>query len=282
MIVQQNVSGRPATVAYLTSDFEPANDDAYDFAKVIFDDGEVVFLIGPDPGIAEAQGFSRHRARQAAPLIPPPPDEGELEAAAFSRHRARHAAVFVPVESEPVLPEEVIEPEIETVADLPVKLQLVAWAKAIMVLDASEVLVRDLIERELAGKTGDFAKFQPMRVLAITRRLCAQIKDIREEAVKTAFRLLRARLGNVPVLTVPLASWAAYFAQQDFKAIEAAIQLGLADGLDNTEIARKVVGSMGLNGVDGVTEFIRHKIAHLGRASIRASQYAKQGEPGLT
>lgn len=62
--------------------------------------------------------------------------------------------------------------------------------------------------------------------------------------------------------------WAAYFAKTDTARIDNAIKTGLIAGHDNTEIARKVVGSAALNGVDGVTEITRQQIGRLGRAAI--------------
>jgi hypothetical protein len=44
MIERTMVSGRPATVAYLTRDFQPADKDTWELAKVLFDDGEMVLL----------------------------------------------------------------------------------------------------------------------------------------------------------------------------------------------------------------------------------------------
>lgn len=151
------------------------------------------------------------------------------------------------------------------------KIQLVAWAKAIMILDASEVMVRDLIERELAGIAGTRG-LPTARVLALANRLVRKVNTYRLQAIKTAFRLLRTRLGNTTVLDHSLATWAKAIVKADAQAIGTAIQNGLVAGNDSTEIARKVVGSLGLNGVDGVTEFTRHKMAHLGRAAIRESR----------
>jgi hypothetical protein len=189
---------------------------------------------------AEAAAHNRHRQQRR----PPYDSEGADETIAWLKHRARYAQ------------------------EIPVKLQIIAWAKAIMVLDDSEVLIRDLIERELAGRTGTSAG---PKALLLGRQLSAEITVIRQEAVKLAFRLVKSGLGDVPIHDISLARWAKSFALSDSKGIDIAIQTGLIAGLDNTEIARKVVGSMGLNGVDGVTEFTRHKIAHLGRAAIKAS-----------
>lgn len=208
--------------------------------------------------LSEVRAFNKHRTRQR----PPVEQDGYAsdEMLGWVKHRARHKYPLISI---------VYVPE-----EIPVKLQLVAWAKAIMVLDASEVLIRDLIERELAGRTG--TKAGP-NALLIARQLSANISVIRLDAIKLAFRLLRDWLGNQPILDVSLARWAKSFADKDAQTISSAIQTGLIAGLDNTEIARRVVGSMGLNGVDGVTEFTRHKIAHLGRAAIKESLARKEG-----
>ena len=50
MIERQIVNGRPATVAYLTNAFEPADADTAQCIKVLFDDGDVVFLASPIAG----------------------------------------------------------------------------------------------------------------------------------------------------------------------------------------------------------------------------------------
>lgn len=65
-----------------------------------------------------------------------------------------------------------------------------------------------------------------------------------------------------------MARWASYFANSDTARIDNAIKTGLIAGLDNTEIARKVVGSASLNGVDGVTEITRQQIGRLGSAAL--------------
>jgi hypothetical protein len=50
-------------------------------------------------------------------------------------------------------------------------------------------------------------------------------------------------------------------------------------GLENTEIARKVVGSAKVNGIDGMTEVTRHHILQLARAAIKARNLRKKGVP---
>jgi hypothetical protein len=44
MIERQTIDGREATVAYLDNKFKPATKDTATLIKVIFDDGQVLFL----------------------------------------------------------------------------------------------------------------------------------------------------------------------------------------------------------------------------------------------
>lgn len=228
-----------------------------------------------DEGIREAHAYSRHRHKHRISHAEiAARHEGMAEARGYHRHRRRQAMPYKIY----VVADIVLEPNADpTAVDPPVKLQLVAWAKALMVLDRSEILVRDMIERDLADKTGAAAAYRPMRTLVAAQTLAAKIRDVRDEAFKTAFRMLRDRLGNGPVLTVSLAAWAAYFAREDNKNIVASIQAAIVEGVDSPEIARRIVGTLALNGVDGVTEYTRHKIAHLGRASIKQSNLRMQG-----
>lgn len=267
MIVRQLVSGRQASVAYLTSSLEPATPDDYAIMKVIFDEGDIAFLMPESDGDAEARTFNRHRRRT---YHPPPEIEGDEEAAAWSRHRHKHSSPYVVFVSEEDIQADDSKTLID-IADVPVKLQLTAWSEAIAALDASEVVVRDLIERALAGRTGASTVRAALKVLPITNELVEKIKYFRQEAFKTAFRQVRTRLGDVRLLGHSLATWAAAFAREDLNSIRTVIQAGLMEGLDSTEIARKVVGSMTMKGVDGVTEYTRHKLAHLGRAGIKAA-----------
>ena len=66
-----------------------------------------------------------------------------------------------------------------------------------------------------------------------------------------------------------LAQWAAYFAADDAARIDGTIRAGVISGQSAPEIARKVVGSANMNGIDGQTEITRRKIARLGVAAIK-------------
>ena len=144
MIERQTINGRGATVAYMTDAFEPADKATAPYAKVLFDDGEMLLLASG--GVDEATAWNRHRQKQCGTKPVP---------------------------------------------------------------RAAKVL----------GHT--------------------------------------------------LATWAAYFVKTDLARIDNAIRTGLISGLVNTEIARRVIGSVGLRGVDGVTEITRQQIAHIGRIALK-------------
>jgi hypothetical protein len=59
-------------------------------------------------------------------------------------------------------------------------------------------------------------------------------------------------------------TWAQMLLADDLKRIETAIYAGLSRKLPAAAIGRAVVGSMGIDGADGVTEVTKHKIGKLG------------------
>lgn len=170
--------------------------------------------------------------------------------------------------SEPVTEEGVTGSEL---APTDITSYVLAWHKAIMILDASEVLVRDIIERELLDVAG-LEHITIGVVNAATKRLMDNIREVRTEAIRTAFQVVRSRLGDEEIHGHSLATWAQEFLRFDLTNIETAVRTGLIQGKNNMEIARKVVGSMGLNGVDGVSEWTRHRLAHFGKAQIKSLQ----------
>jgi hypothetical protein len=66
-----------------------------------------------------------------------------------------------------------------------------------------------------------------------------------------------------------IAAWGAILARDEKKRIDTALRSGLVGGLNSTALARKVLGSAQIRGVDGVTEITRRKIALLGKAAIK-------------
>lgn len=224
-------------------------------------EGNLPHWLSPGQRIDRAAIRAKHRAAAMATVKPATAETMAALAAAYEEAKKADPVYTAALEAEATRREADAEPVHE-------KLQIVAWSKAIMVLDKSEVIVRDMIERELAG-----ASLMPIgRAIRTTDALLKKIRAVREGAIKTAFRILRERIGDKPILDRTLATWASAFAKDDLASIRQAIQTGLAEGIDSTEIARKVVGTMGLNGVDGITEMTRHKIAHLGVVAVRAAR----------
>lgn len=160
MIERQTIAGRDLSVVYLNDDFTPATRTKHSLVKVIFDDGESMFLLPPHP---EGEGFNKHRAKHARPH----PDHARGEADGFNRRRQQH--VYRP--------------------------------------------------KMIGGAN--------------------------------------------------LSQWAIHLLADDLKRIDNAIKTGLIAGLDNTEVARKVIGSMSLDGIDGAVEVTRQKIARLGLSAIK-------------
>jgi hypothetical protein len=77
MIERHTIDGRDATVAYFDDQFQPVADLSKPHnTKILFDDGEVVFLSSPPPppqpldatrdsGQHDGEGFDKHRAKHA-------------------------------------------------------------------------------------------------------------------------------------------------------------------------------------------------------------------------
>jgi hypothetical protein len=57
--------------------------------------------------------------------------------------------------------------------------------------------------------------------------------------------------------------------KDDLTRIKTIVRAGIAAGVDPQSIGRRVTGSAGLDGMDGVTETTRQKIARLGLAAIK-------------
>ena len=72
------------------------------------------------------------------------------------------------------------------------------------------------------------------------------------------------------------AQWAAYFAADDAVRIDGAVRGGVLSGLGGPEIARKVVGSANMNGIDGQTEITRRKIARPGVKAIKGHRKSRK------
>jgi len=121
---------------------------------------------------------------------------------------------------------------------------------------------RARLEQVLANKRG-----RPMR--AVTLPL-PEVGHHEHEA--EAWSKHRVRTGQKKPLKIHghgIATWARAIAQQDAQRIATAISVGLSSGLDNTDIAHRVIGSRRNNGADGVTEVTRQHIYRLGHGLLQ-------------
>jgi hypothetical protein len=187
-----------------------------------------------------------------------------------AKHRARHFAALKARPRKPARPETMIRLRavMARIEKLSIAKAVTVWNNAINILDQSEIAIRDVIERDLANKAG----LDGLRVgetMTAATQTSARVSRIRARAIKKAFRYLRYELKNPKIKDRSLAQWAQAIATDDAKRIDNAIRIGLIGGLDNTEIARNVIGSLQLRGVDGVTEVTRQHVIRLGRAAVR-------------
>jgi hypothetical protein len=156
--------------------------------------------------------------------------------------------------------------------------KITVWNNAIAILDQSEVRIRDMIERDLVGVAG-ISGIRVGESVKAADRVAARVSAVRTKAIKKAFRYLRTKIGNVTIRGHSLAIWAGHFAAEDKSRIDKTIRVWLMAGSENTEIARQVVGSATLNGIDGMTAVTRHHISQLARAEIRPPNRRKRKSP---
>ena len=53
MLKREVVDGRKATLAYIKKNFEPCDPDEADLIKIMFDDGEIVFVAAADEPVEQ-------------------------------------------------------------------------------------------------------------------------------------------------------------------------------------------------------------------------------------
>jgi len=187
-----------------------------------------------------------------------------------AKHRLEHPPVHKPVRPETMARLHAVEARIKK-ANLARFIKI--WNGTVAILDQSEIRVRDMIERDLVDVAG-ISGIRVGEAMKAADRAAARVAIVRTKAIKKAFRYLRSRIGNTPIHGHSLAVWA-----EDKARLDKTIRTWLMAGLENTEIARKVVGSAKVNGIDGMTEVTRHHILQLARAAIKARNLRKKGVP---
>jgi SPP1 gp7 family putative phage head morphogenesis protein len=168
-------------------------------------------------------------------------------------------------------------------------------------LNESEADIADKIKGRLQGheglnSTSDFRKLQAL--LKIIRNIRTKSwEQVTEAWVEEAVNIAKAEpetLSKIIVTTSPvlvetvipaarllasiatarafegrtLRQWAKSLAQEDIRRIESVIRAGMVSGESTSDIARRVVGTARLKGVDGVTELTRTQATSITRTAI--------------
>lgn len=183
--------------------------------------------------------------------------------------------------------------------------------RILALLDAVEKDIRDVIERRLASAEAGLTprNIQRLQVLEriITRiradswdkideALVEEMRDIAKhepefmsQAIKTVSpvvidvampdaALLRSLVTTNPFEGKVLKQWTRDLRKADLDRILGAIKIGMVQGESNVDIARRVVGSVKLGGVDGATELTRQQLTSLSRTAVNHFSNAAKRE----
>lgn len=169
-------------------------------------------------------------------------------------------------------------------------------------LDKSEADLVKEIERRLAGvRPGLETPAQVIRMQKLLKGLksirtttwhevnTAWVKEVLDVAGITAESLNAATLAATPTLIetiMPsagllksiatsrpfegrtLREWSRTIMQEDLRRIENAVRVGMVTGEDSATIARRIVGTVGLKGTDGLTEITRRQANAITRTAV--------------
>jgi SPP1 gp7 family putative phage head morphogenesis protein len=110
----------------------------------------------------------------------------------------------------------------------------------------------------------DLATSEPVLMAGITRTVAPVILDL----VLPSPALLKSIAKTSPFEGRTLKQWASSIAAEDLRRIENAVRVGMVQGESSAEIARRVVGSASLRGVDGVTQITRRQAEAITRTAV--------------
>lgn len=99
-------------------------------------------------------------------------------------------------------------------------------------------------------------------------RMVAATSPVVVDTVLPSARLLRSIVLSRPFEGRTLRSWASSIQAEDMRRIENAIRMGMIAGEPSATIARRVVGTARLAGVDGMTEITRRQAAAITRTAV--------------
>ncbi|HNQ98346.1 MAG TPA: minor capsid protein [Trueperaceae bacterium] len=131
----------------------------------------------------------------------------------------------------------------------------------------------DQIDELWLSEMIDIAKAEPEFMAGAMRTVAPVTLDLVIPPVAT----LRALVTSRPFEGRTLREWAQSIRRDDLRRIESAVQVGIASGESSAQIARRVVGTARLRGVDGMTEITRRAAAAITRTAVsHVSNAAKQ------
>ncbi len=182
--------------------------------------------------------------------------------------------------------------------------------KVVALLDATEVDMADKIRSRLLGRRGlntpaDVIRMQRLikvlrgtRITAWKEITALWVKEMQKLAVAEPHFMDGLLKGSVPVIldtVIPQTSflkaivtskpfegktmkqWANSIARSDLARIEQNIRIGMVQGETGPQIARRIVGSKRLRGVNGTTEITRRHAAAITRTAVNGiANHAKR------
>lgn len=110
----------------------------------------------------------------------------------------------------------------------------------------------------------DLAKNEPVLMAGIMKTVSPVILDL----VLPSVPLMKQIVSSKPFEGRTLKEWASSIAQEDLRRIEHQIRVGMVQGEGSQQIARRVVGSAQLQGIDGVTQITRRQAEAVTRTAV--------------
>src|SRR3974390_1374620 len=202
MIERQTINGGEATVSYFGDDFKPTTKESAPNAKVVFDDGEILFLTSNKPAAPE---------KSQPKKIETPPDDKPKRVADLTKRKTDLEAELARIDAE--------LGKLTQATDPPdVRAQVRIWQRALLGLDHTEVDMRDLMERGLAEVAG-LPHVKLRDIHAATDEVMRGVTKLRTDAIKRLFRGLRQKLGAINIGGQSLAAWAQSITHADLQGI---------------------------------------------------------------
>lgn len=122
----------------------------------------------------------------------------------------------------------------------------------------------DQVTEDWLQQVRDVATSEPVLMAGVVRTVSPVVLDL----VLPSSRTLKAIATSNPFEGRTLKQWAQSIAAEDLRRIENAVRVGMVQGESSAEIARRVVGTANLRGVDGVTQITRRSAEAITRTAV--------------